>query len=323
VIHTLVDLLEIEMGAVFHTKSGEEGQFLELIVSYAYSENRFQKRSFKIGESLVGACAAEKRTIFLKKVPDDYLKIISGLGLASPKSILIVPLIFEGTVLGVIELGSLKDFEEDEIKFTERAAETIANTLSMAEINIKTFDLLEKTRQQTVELEERDKKMHEALNELKVLQLQTAHSEASIRAKLEAMNNTLMMVEYTTKGILLEANYKYLNTMNYSIEDIKGIDVLELLREEDRAELIKIINMVKNGNFYESVMRRHTRQGAEKWLFATYTPVYNDQNIVESILFFAIDITRLRKNEEQLKQKTIELTKQVEELRKLLKQDKP
>jgi PAS domain S-box-containing protein len=318
VIHSLVDLLEIEMGALFLMKSDNSQPYLELIVSYAYSENRFQKRKFNLGESLVGACASEKRTIYLKKVPEDYLKIISGLGMASPKSILIVPLIFENTVLGVIELGSLKDFNENKISFSERAAETIANTLSMAEINIKTSELLEQTNKQTIELEKRDKLMIQALDDLKQLQNKTALSEASIRAKLEAMNNTLMMVEYTSRGILLDANFKYLNTMNFAIEDIKGIDVLELLKENEKAELIKIINTVKNGNFYEGIIRRHTRHGDEKWLMATYTPVYGENNIVESILFFATDITRMRKNETQLKQKVQELTLQVEELRKLL-----
>lgn len=315
VIHTLVDLLQIEMGAVFLLKTDENEHYLDLAVSYAYSENRFQKRRFNLGESLVGACAAEKRTIFLKKVPEDYLKIISGLGIASPINILIVPLVFENEALGVIELGSLQEMNDYMINLTERAAETIANTLSLTEINIKTTKLLEKTQQQTVELEQRDSKMNEALNELKDLQIKTSESEASVRAKLEAMNNTLMMVEYTTKGILLEANYKYLNTMNYALEDIRGIDVMELLDEADRGELAKVINTVKNGNLYEAVIRRHTRQGAEKWILATYTPVFNENDQVESILFFGIDITRIRKNEELLKQKSMELTKQVEELR--------
>jgi PAS domain S-box-containing protein len=316
VVKTLVGLLEIEMGAIFLMKSDEEGPFLELIVSYAYSESSFQKRRFKPGESLIGACAAEKRTIFLKKVPEDYLKIISGLGLTSPKSILIVPLVFEGRVLGVIELGSIRDFDGFKMEFVEKSTETIANTLSMAEINIHTSKLLEKTRQQTVELEERDMKMLDALNKLKDIQSKTAKSESAMRAKLDAMDNTLMVVEYTTKGILLDANFKYLNTMGYSLEDIKGIDVLDLLKEEDKPELIKIINTVKNGNFYEGIIRRPTRHGADKWLLATYTPVYNGQNVVESILFFAVDISRIKNNEEQLRKKALELTLQVDEMRK-------
>jgi len=322
VVHALVDLLQIEMGAIFLRKSEEGEQFLEMIVSYAYSENRFQKRRFKFGESLVGACAAEKRTIVLKKIPDDYLKIISGLGLASPKSIILVPLIFSNEVLGVLELGSLKDFDDSKISFTERAAESIASTITLTEEKINSSDLLEKSSQQTIEIEVMDLKLNETLAEMNQMQLKASRNEALIRAKIDAMNNTLMMVEYTTNGIVIDANYKYLSTMNYSIEDIKGIDVMELLKEADRAELNKIIQIVKNGNFYEAILKRPTRHGVEKWLMATYSPVFDENNIVKSILFFAVDISRLRQNELQLKLKSEELTEQVNELRQLL-ENKP
>ena len=318
VIYSLVDLMGISMGAVFLMNNEEDQPFLELAVSYAYSENRNQKKTFKLGESLIGACAAEQRTIYLKKIPENYLSIMSGLGLASPKSILIVPLIFESKVLGVIELGSLLYFEENKIRFAETAAAAFASTLSMAQNNIVNTKLLEKTKLQARELEEHDKKTIEALAELKELHYKTAQSESAVRSKLEAMNNTLMMVEYTTQGVLVDANYKFLNAMHYSIEEIRGNNVLDLLKDDERDELVKIIENVKVGNFFEGVIRRHTKLGHEKWFLATYTPVFNDVGIVGNILFFAIDITRIKINEEQLKKKSAELNKQVADLRNLL-----
>jgi PAS domain S-box-containing protein len=318
VIYSLVEMMKISMGAIFLMTTDQDGPVLELEVSYAYSENRHQKRSFRLGESLIGACAAEQRTIHLKKIPENYLSIMSGLGLSSPKSILIVPLIFESKVLGVIELGSLQDFDEYNTKFAETAALRIASTLSLAQNNKMNSELLEKTRLQTMELEEHDRKTIDALNQLQELHIKTAQNEAMVRSKLEAMNNTLMMVEYTTQWILIDANYKFLNTMHYSIEEIRGNNVLDLLKEDERDELVKIIDNVKKGNFYEGIMRRHTKLGHEKWFLATYTPVFNETGAVENILFFAVDITRIRMNEEQLKKKNNELTEQVSDLRLLL-----
>ncbi|MFN8258608.1 MAG: PAS domain S-box protein [Bacteroidales bacterium] len=318
VIRQLVDLLKISMGAVFLTDYEQDEPVLEMAVSYAYSETRYQKRKFRFGESLVGACAAEQRTIYIKKIPENYLAIMSGLGLAPPKSILIIPIIFESKVLGVIELGSLDEFTEFQVSFAEKAASTIAGTLSLTRNNIINSELLEKTRQQTLELEERDKKTKEALNQLSELHAKTARSEASVRSKLEAMNNTLMIVEYTTNGTLLDANYKFLNTMHYSIEEIKGNNVLDLLKDDEREELVKIIENVKQGNFFEGLVKRHTKLGHEKWFLATYTPVYNEEGQVESILFFAVDVTRIKTREELLAKKSSELTNQVNELRNLL-----
>jgi len=315
VIKTLVDIMNIAMGAVFLSKQKDDEIWLEQTVSYAYQENKYQKKQFKLGESLVGACAAEKRIVHLNKIPENYLKIISGLGETSPKSLLIIPLIFEEEVLGVIELGSLSEFDKNAIHFAESAALSIASTLSLAQNNIRNTKLLEQTQVQTKELEEHERKMKEALAELKDLQGKTARSEAEIRAKLEAMNNTLMIVEYTTDGTLLDANYKFLNTMHYSLDEIKGNNVIELLKEEDREEFLRVINMVKSGNFYESIMRRHTKQGQEKWFMASYTPVFNDEGIVQNILFSGIDITRIRLNEEQLKVKVEELSSEIKNLK--------
>jgi len=316
VIRTLVDLMNIEMGAVFLLKTENDESFLDLEVSYAYNESKYHKRRFHLGESLVGSCASEKRTVHLKKIPEDYLKIISGLGQTSPKSLLIIPLTFEEEVLGVLEMGTLSEFEQHIIDFAERAAETIANTLSLAKNNIQNSVLLEKNLVQTKELEESDRKMKEALAELKEMQSKTAQSEADVRAKLEAMNHTLMMVEYTTEGILLDANYKFLNTMQYSLDEIEGINVLELLKEEDREELQKVINTVKSGNYYESVMRRHTKLGQEKWFMATYTPVFNDEGNVKNILFFGIDITKMRMSEIEMKTKIDQLTADLNSMKK-------
>ena len=268
-----------------------------------------------MGESLVGACAAEKRTVHLTRLPDDYLRILSGLGETSPRSLLIIPLIFEDEVLGVIELGTLDEFYENLIHFAESASTNIASTLSLAQNNIRNSELLEQTRKQTKELEEQERKMKEAIAELKVLQSKTAKSEVAVRSKLEAMNNTLMIVEYTTEGILLDANYKFLNTMHYSLDEIKGNNVIELLKEEDREELLKVINMVKSGNFYESLMRRHTKEGHEKWFMASYSPVFNDEGVVQNILFFGIDITRIKKNEIVLEQKIKELGAEIEKFK--------
>ncbi len=316
VIKSIVDLMDIAMGAVFLAKQKKDETVLELVTSYAYHENKYQKKEFKLGESLVGACAAEKRTVHLKKIPNDYLKILSGLGEASPSNLLIIPLIFEDEVLGVIELGSLNEFDEKLIHFAESASLNIASTLSLAQNNIRNSELLEQTRKQTKELEEQERKMKEALAELKKLQAKTAQSEAAVRSKLEAMNNTLLIVEYTTEGVLLDANYKFLNTMHYSLDEIKGNNVIELLKEKDREELLKVINMVKSGNFYESLMRRHTKEGTEKWFMASYSPVFNDEGSVQNILFFGIDITKIKVAEEKLSAKIKEMTEEIEKLKK-------
>ena len=310
VTQSIVNFFNIALGGIYIVNKDQNNEtILELIAAYAYSESKFIKKTFKFGESLVGASASEKRIVNLKKLPQGYLQVLSGLGKASPKHLLILPLIYENELMGVLELASLNTISDDEIKLLESIAENIASNLSIAKANLSTQELLGKSQQYAKNLADKDKKMDTAMKELKALQKITAESEALIKAKLNAMNNTLMTVEYTIDGILLDANKKYLSTMNYSFDEIKGINVFELLKTEDKEELQKVIEIVKQGNFYEAIMRRPTKEGREKWIYSTYTPIKNKDGSVEKILFYGADITRI-------KEKEIKATQELQYLKK-------
>jgi PAS domain S-box-containing protein len=301
-IKSLVEFLDLSLGGIYIKElSDDEKTMYRLIVAYAYSEQKFIEKKFYSGESLVGSCASEKRMVYMSNIPDAYIKILSGLGEAVPKSLILIPIIYNDEVFGVLELASLKAISEQEQDFLQQAADNIASTLSLTRISSQSADLLIKTQQQAKELELRDKQMLDTLKQLQNLQKETAAKEAEVRAKISAMNNTLLVVEYTTDGILLDANEKYLKTMNFTMSEIQGINVSDLLNDQEKKELVNIIHTVKQGNFYESIVKRHTKHGKEKWLLATYTPVLDESGQTASILFFAADISRIVAKEERLR----------------------
>lgn len=308
IIKNLVEFLDISLGGIYIKELTDDKKTnYRLVAAYAYSEEKFVDKQFYSGESLVGSCASEKRMIYMSSIPEDYMKILSGLGESVPQSLLLIPLIYNDEVLGVLELASLKKINKHEQEFLQKAADNIASTLSLTQISSQTTDLLEKSRLQTDELEKRDKEMLSTLDQLRELQKETAKKEAEVRAKITAMNNTLLVVEYTTDGILLEANQRFLNSMNYTMEEIQGINVIDLLNEQEKKELVNIINTVKRGNFYEAVVKRHTKYGKEKWLLATYTPVLDESGVTASILFFATDISRIIAKETRLQEQIKQL----------------
>ena len=88
---------------------------------YAYDRKKFTDKRIEWGDGLIGTCAQEKGTIHLTNLPDNYVSITSGLGKATPKSLLIVPLIINEQVHGVIELASFNTFEKFEVDFVEKS----------------------------------------------------------------------------------------------------------------------------------------------------------------------------------------------------------
>ncbi len=316
-IKTLVDFLDASLGGIYMKEQGESGdEVYRLAAAYAYSEGKYIDRKFRSGESLVGSCVSEQRVIYMSSIPDGYINVMSGMGESVPKSLILIPLIYNNEVFGVLELASLKEFSKNEQEFLQKAADNIASTLSLTQISSQTGKLLEKTRKQAQELELRDKEMKATLEKIRNLQEQTAKKEAAMRAKVTALNNSLLIAEYTVDGILDNANEKFLNTMGYTLRELKGKNVLDMLNEAERKELVQIIETVKQGNFYETIVRRHTKYEKEKWLIATYTPVLNEEGVTTSILFFATDITRIIRKEQSLFTQISGLKDEIHELLK-------
>ncbi len=316
-IKTLVDFLDVSLGGVYMKEQNEAGEEIyRLTAAYAYSEGKYIDRKFRSGESLVGSCVSEQRVIYMSSIPAGYINVMSGMGESVPKSLILIPLIYNNEVFGVLELASLKEFSENDQEFLQKAADNIASTLSLTQISSQTGKLLEKTKKQAQELELRDKEMKATLEKISNLQEQTAKKEAAMRAKITALNNSLLIVEYTVDGILDNANEKFLNIMGYTLKELKGKNVLDMLNEAERKELVQIIETVKQGNFYETIVRRHTKYEKEKWLMATYTPVLNEEGVTTSILFFATDITRIIRKEQSLFTQISELKDEVHDLLK-------
>lgn len=73
--------------------------------TYAYY-NENTGYSFRIGEGICGQVAKNHQSIILSNIPEDYINIVSGLGVASPKFLQIIPIIFANDVIAVLEIAS-------------------------------------------------------------------------------------------------------------------------------------------------------------------------------------------------------------------------
>ncbi len=300
IIKTLAKYLDAYLAGFFlYNDNNKDDIFLTALSTYAYENKKSYNKIIRLREGLIGTVAVEKKQIYLEKIPSDYKHILSGLGESKPKSILLLPLIYEDEFLGVIELAFLKKFTPIKKEFIDKAIEHITLSIKTINTNISTTKLLQKSQKQTQELEKTHKLLESNLEEVKKSQKKAQVREAEMNGILNAVNNTILTVEYTTEGILLDANKKFLETMYFELKDLKGLNVLDLVKTE-REELEEVIRRVSNGEFVEKLMKRFTKYGEERWLFSTYTPFYNVDNEITKILYFAVDITENKLHSESL-----------------------
>ncbi|MDH5396881.1 MAG: GAF domain-containing protein, partial [Cyclobacteriaceae bacterium] len=94
---------------------------------YALNDLVERKKTFNIGEGLAGQVAEQGKSIFLNEVPENYMKVVSGLGISSPTHLYIMPVRHKNQTTGVVEIASFKAFSENEMEFAEKSIEYIAS----------------------------------------------------------------------------------------------------------------------------------------------------------------------------------------------------
>lgn len=121
--------LNAGQGAIYTTSEQEGKRIVELRGGYALSIGESTTISYEFGEGLIGQAATSGQSLYVDDVPEGYIKIVSGLGSASPRYLLIVALKHDGQVTGVMEIASFTAITEDQRKFAEEGAQLIANKI--------------------------------------------------------------------------------------------------------------------------------------------------------------------------------------------------
>ncbi|MEV5266061.1 HAMP domain-containing protein [Streptomyces werraensis] len=197
--------------------AADEEQFeLRMLGSYGYSMGSMPT-SFQPGEGLIGTAAMEKRTILVDKAPSGYLKISSGLGEAPPAQVIVLPVVFEGKVLGVIELASFTPFTAIQKDFLNQIAEMIATSVNTISVNTKTERLLAQSQELTEQLRERSAEL-----EQRQKALQASNAELEEKAELLARQNRDIEVKNTeieeARQVLEERAEQLAVSMRYKSE---------------------------------------------------------------------------------------------------------
>jgi len=219
ILSELAPLVSAQHGVFYLMDGGPQHPLLKLISTYAYRERKHLANQFHLGEGLVGQCALEKERILITEVPDNYIKISSGLGEATPLNAVVLPVLFEGQVTAVIELASFQRFNEIHLSFFDQLTESIAIVLNTIAASMRTEELLKQSQSLAEELQTQQKELTETNQRLEQQAKSLQASEELLKNQQEELQQTNEELE--EKARLLSVQNQEVERKNWEIEQAR------------------------------------------------------------------------------------------------------
>jgi len=190
-----------------------------LLSAYADDAPNGHSRQLRVGEGLVGQCAAEKRRMLISDVPPHAVPIRSGLFKAVPLNVIVLPVLFEDRVKAVIELASLSVFTASHLAFLEQLTSSIGIVLNSIEATMQTEGLLKQSQQLATELQTQQKELQQTNEQLAQKAQQLAEQNVEVERKNQEIDQARRAVEEKAKELALTSKYKseFLANMSHEL----------------------------------------------------------------------------------------------------------
>ncbi len=174
VLKALLNYLDAKLGAIYILNDeSENNRFLELVTDFGVGiDHKKEYGTIPTDSGLVGATFTNNEVQLLTDLPDNYLVINSGLGKATPKSLLLVPLCYDEKVFGVIEIASFNQINSYELEFVNKVALSIANNLNTVKMNDRNIKLIKQFKDHSEMMHENEQRLKQNLEELEFIREQ-------------------------------------------------------------------------------------------------------------------------------------------------------
>ncbi|HEY0879645.1 MAG TPA: ATP-binding protein, partial [Zeimonas sp.] len=156
-----------------------------------------------VGEGLAGQVAADGTARVLDRVPDGHLPVRSALGASAPARLVVAPVVADGRVVGVVELGSLDPALDAGrvLAVFDSVGETIGVALRSAHYREQLVALLEETQRQGEEMQVQQEELRVSNEELEEQSRVLEASQTQLEKQQGELEQTNVQLEEQTQQL--------------------------------------------------------------------------------------------------------------------------
>jgi HAMP domain-containing protein/CheY-like chemotaxis protein/signal transduction histidine kinase len=224
---TLGELLLAEFAPLVSAHQGvvyivgyEDGQrYLKQLASYADVRDSSEPRRYRFGEGFVGECAVQRQRMLLARIPQDSIRMGSGLVETQPRNVIVLPVLYEGEIKAVIELASMYEFTASHLAFLEQLTGSIGVVLNTIEASMRTEGLLRQSQELAGELQAQQVELQSANEEMATKARLLAEQNAEVERKNQEIEQARAALEEKAAELALTSRYKteFLANMSHEL----------------------------------------------------------------------------------------------------------
>ncbi len=214
----LTPLVNAHRGVIYQVENEDSPQ-LRLLGTYAGDGAYPHHQVLQFGEGLAGQCAADKRQRLVADVPADAIPVSSALLRVVPRSLVVLPVLFENQVKAVIELASLSSFTASQMTFLEQLTDSIGIVLNSIEATMQTEGLLKQSQQLAGELQAQQRELQQTNDQLEQKAQQLAERNVEVERKNQEIEQARRALEEKATELALTSKYKseFLANMSHEL----------------------------------------------------------------------------------------------------------
>jgi ligand-binding sensor domain-containing protein len=192
-LKSVVKYVQAQQGVLaVAVKEDAEDEHLKILSTYGVSKSHWKTDRVEVGSGMLGETYKDKQKRVLEHLPQDYIKIESGLGQAAPSKIILLPLrTDDGEMMGVMELAFLGEVTDVIEQFLDKVSSLIALNLFASTLANKTMLLLQSAKEQTEELRAQEEEMRQNMEELEATQEEFRRRETEFQKRIEELERNI------------------------------------------------------------------------------------------------------------------------------------